>query len=129
MQLRRFLDSTQIEVDIRLVLNLDEILVLACFITSEMRTEITVGSIHCHGIGNMSYAAQPGSLQRQLWSGNIDPHSTNNDRDILLPVKNQPEIINTFHRYPWTTVKVGRLAFVSSGENGAKNTQLRRTCA
>ena len=109
MQLRRLLNRPEIEMNFAFILNLDVILVLACFVPGEMSAEVTVSRVERHGIGNMANTAQTGCLKSQLRSGDVDAHPSDNDRYIFLSVENQPEIINTFHCYPWTTVKVRRL--------------------
>ena len=70
------------------------------FAFDEFGVKAPVGHVMDQRVGDMPDATQARRLQRQFGSGNINAHSTNDDRHQFLLAKFQAEIVNSFHRNP-----------------------------
>ncbi len=97
MQTGGFGDMAEIELHLRLVGIVDVVFVLLQLGLDEVGVVVTIRNGRQHGIRNMTYAAQTGSLQCQFCCRNVHAHAADHDRDQLLFAELQAEIIYTFH--------------------------------
>ena len=97
VQAGRFGDVAEVELDIGLVGILDVVLELQELGLDEVGLVAAVRNRGQHGVGNMAYSAQTGSLQSQYRGGDVHAHTPDDDRDQLLFAEFQAKIIYTFH--------------------------------
>ena len=100
VQAGRLFQSAEIELDRRLVLVIDVVLVERELFLDVLGVVAAVGDGIDHRIGNMANPAQTGGFQRQIGGGNIHPHAADHDRNQLMFAQSQAKIIHTLHCCP-----------------------------